>query len=166
MLAKIKWDQLRSFEWQSRTQITAYSIYQHRMTWEAGIALWYSAGLMFGTWGRWFESWQVQQENVLLPGQHSVPTFCADSYFGNPHPPTRPTHHKWSRSFCQICKRCQWQVTAKHIHTLRIWLQINLRTELHRMFTEKAAVSCVASHVTTKQRCQYTTLADIQNRAV
>ena len=65
---------------------------------------------------------------------------------------------KRSRSFCQKCMR---EDTAKHACTLRIWLCTKWRDIVHgcMVYTELAvttSVSCGTSHVTTKQRCQYT----------
>ena len=58
----------------------------------------------------------------------------------------------WSQLF--------WQVTAKHVCTLCMWLWIELKTltwlcGAYRTCTEVAAVLLGTSHVTTKQFCKY-----------
>ena len=65
------------------------------------------------------------------------------------------------------CQKCKWQVTAKRACTLRIRLYIKRRDLVHgcNVCTERAetaAVPCGTSHVTTKQRCKYTTSVDSQ----
>ena len=60
------------------------------------------------------------------------------------------------------------QVTANYACTLRMWLCVKWRDMVHACmaYTERAetvAVSRGTSHVTTKQRCAYTTWVDIQN---
>ena len=54
---------------------------------------------------------------------------------------------KRSRSFCQ---KCIWQVTAKHVYTLRMWLCMKGHGAwlygVHRTCAEMAAVSCGTSH--------------------
>ena len=63
--------------------------------------------------GPGFESPQERRESFLLQGQLSVLTLISVTV-----PP--PCYcSKRSRSFCQ---KCRWQVTAKHAHTLRMWL--------------------------------------------
>ena len=97
-------------------------------------------------------------------GEFSSPwsIFCADSYFGI------AVARKISPSFCQ---KCSWQVTAKHACTLRMWLCMKWCGMVHGYMVyaervETAAVSCGTSHVTTKQHCKYSTLVDIENRAI
>ena len=76
------------------------------------------------------------------------------------HPRVTAVARERSRSFCQ---NCRWQVTTKHACTLRMWLCMKRHCKLVHGCTlnteraETAAVSRGTSHVTTKQRCQYTT---------
>ena len=83
----------------------------------------------------------IKRSRVRVPagaaGEFSSPgsTFCADSYFG-----IRVTAvaRKRSRSFCQ---KCRWQVTAKHIYTLPMWLWMKWHCNLVRgwmVYTELA----------------------------
>ena len=63
------------------------------------------------------------------------------------HPRVTTVARKRSRSFCQ---KCRWQVTAKHAHTLRMWLCMKWHGAwlygVHRTCAETAAVSCGTSH--------------------
>ena len=43
------------------------------------------------------------------------------------HPRVTTVARKKSRSFCQ---KCRWQVTAKHAHTLRMWILLNRASAL------------------------------------
>ena len=116
-----------------------------------------------GSWSKshGFKSQQEQQENFLLRGHLSVLILISVSV-----PPLfAAVAHKRSWLFCQ---KCRWQVTAKHARTLRTWLCMKWCDVVHGCMvytecTETAAVSCGTCHVTTKQRCWYTTLVDIQN---
>ena len=65
--------------------------------------------------GRGFESLQERRENFLLQGRLSVLTLFRYPF----HPRVTAVARKRSRSGCQKCRR---QVTAKHAHTLRMWL--------------------------------------------
>ena len=64
------------------------------------------------------------------------------------HPHVTTVAHKRSWSFCQ---KCRWQVTAKHVCTLRMWLYMKWHGAwlygVRRTCTEMAAVSCGTSHV-------------------
>ena len=83
--------------------------------------------------------------------------------------PSRPcvtaVAHKRSWSFC---RKCRWQVTAKHAYTLRMWLCTlcmwwcmviwctqNLRQDGSSFMWHQPC-----------QHCKYTTLVDIQKRAI
>ena len=63
------------------------------------------------------------------------------------HPRVTAVACKRSRSFCQ---KCRWQVTAKHAHTLRMWLCMKWHGAqlygVHITCAEKAAVSCRTNH--------------------
>ena len=63
------------------------------------------------------------------------------------HPGVTAVAHKRSQSFCQ---KCQWQVTAKHAYTSRVWLCMKWHGawlyDVHRTCAEMAAVSCGTSH--------------------
>ena len=90
--------------------------------------------------------------DFLLQGQLSVLTLISVSC-------VTAVAHKRSRSFCQ---KCRWQVTAKHAHTLSMWLCMKWHGawsyDVHRTCAETAAVSC--------HRCKYTTSVDIQKGAL
>ena len=62
------------------------------------------------------------------------------------HPRVTAVTRKRSRSFCQ---KCRWQVTAKHIYTLRMWLCMMWHGAwlygVHRTCADTAAVSCGTS---------------------
>ena len=69
------------------------------------------------------------------------------------------------------CQKFRWQVTVKHACTLRMWLCMKWRDMEHGCIVytkraETAAVSRGTSHVTTNQRCKYTTSGDILKRAI
>ena len=102
MLAKIKQDQLHSFEWQSDSENCTFLLSTLMGSRDSSVVR-----CRCCDWNLRSLVW------VLAAAEHPSPgsTFCADSYFGKPPPPPHPTHHKWSRSSCQICQRCQWQVT-------------------------------------------------------
>ena len=81
------------------------------------------------------------------------------------HPGVIAVARKRSRSFYQ---KWRLQVTIKHARTQRMWLCIKGRNivndcMVYTEHAETAAVSRGISHVTTKQRCKYTTSLDIQN---
>ena len=85
-----------------------------------------------------------------VAGEFSSPgsTFCADSYFGiRSIPRVTAVAHKRSQSFCQ---KCRWQVTAKHAHTLHMWLCMKWHGAwlygVQRTCAEMAAISCGTSH--------------------
>ena len=88
-----------------------------------------------------------------------------------PYPPQLPPRvttvaRKSSRS---SCPRYRWQVTAKHACTLRMWLCMKWRDMVHgwMVYTEHAETAAVSRgtiHVTTKQRCKYTTSVNIKTR--
>ena len=63
------------------------------------------------------------------------------------HPRVAAVARKRSRSFCQ---KCRWQVTVKHVYTLRMWLCMKWHGAwlygVHRTCAETAAVLCGTSH--------------------
>ena len=92
-----------------------------------------------------FESLQERRENFASPGS----TFCADSLVRYPlHPRVTAVARKRYWSFC---RKCRWQVTAKHACTLRMWLcawsDMVHGCMVYSERAETAAVSCATSHV-------------------
>ena len=84
------------------------------------------------------------------------------------HPHVTEIARKRPQSFCQ---QCGWQYTDKYACTQRMWLctkwlDIVLGCMVYTEHAEIATVLCGTSHVTTKQRCKYSTLVDIENRAI
>ena len=106
---------------------------------------------------RGFKSLQERRENFLLQGRLSVLALISVSV----PPRVTAVARKRSRSFCQTCG---WQVTAKHVYTLRMWLCMKWHGAwlygVHRICAEMAAVSCGTDQPC--QRCNYTTSVDIQ----
>ena len=105
--------------------------------------------------GPGFESRQERRENFLLQGQLPVLTL------------TRVTAvaRKRSRSFCQ---KCRLQVTAKHTHTLPIWLPSDTVTWCMvecctQNLRRNGSISRGTSDATSTERYQYTTSVDINN---
>ena len=90
-----------------------------------------------------FESLQERRENFLLQGRLSVLTLVSVSV---------PTlcYRSSTYKIPVILPKVQWQVTAKHACTLRMWLCIKWHGAwlygVHRTCTETAAVSCGPSH--------------------
>ena len=74
------------------------------------------------------------------------------------YPHVTAVAHKKSWSFCQ---KCRWQVTAKHTCSL-MYVVFHGCME-YTECTKTAIVSRGTSHITTKERCKYTTLVNIQN---
>ena len=128
---------------------------------------------VFGASDSWskglrFKSRQERRENFLLQGQLSVPSLILVSV---PPPCYRSSTWKF-RSFCQKY-RCQ--VTVKHACTLRKLVSSlvfsvfgfawsDLTRSMVVWCVQNAAASRGTSHVTTKQRCKYTTLVDIKKK--
>ena len=108
------------------------------------------------------ESLQKWWVNFLLHGQ----LLCRLLFWYLFHPCITTVANKRSQSLFQ---KYEWQVTAKHMCTPCMRLQMKWHCKLVHgctEFTERvqtAAVSCGTSHVTTEQCCKYTTLVDIQN---
>ena len=109
--------------------------------------------------GHGFESLQERRENFLLQG-HFLCWLLFRYLF---HPRVTTVARKRSRSFCQ---KCRWQVTAKHIYTLRMWLCMKWHGAwlygVHRTHPD-------GSSFMWHQPCQcfkHTTLVDIQKRAI
>ena len=112
----------------------------------------------------------IERSRVRIPagaaGEFTSPgsTFCTDSYFGirpPPPPPPRVTAvaRKQSLSFCQ---KCRWQVTAKHVCTLRMWLCLMWHGAwLYGVHRTRRDGSNFTWHQPC-QRCKYTTSVDIQ----
>ena len=95
----------------------------------------------------WTHDWKVPGsrqewwENFLLQGQLSVLLFW---YSFHPCVTTVACKRSWS-----FCRKCRWQVTAKHTYTLRMWLCMEWHSAelygVHRTWAETAAVSCGTS---------------------
>ena len=66
---------------------------------------------------------QDQREIFFLHGHLSVLTLISYPF----HPCVTAVAHKRSQSFCQ---KCMWQVTAKHIYTLPMWLWMKWHCKL------------------------------------
>ena len=77
------------------------------------------------------------------------------------HPCVTTVARKRSRSFCQ---KCRWQVTAKHAHTLRMWLCMKwhgcmVYTELVPRWQQFHVAPAMPA-------LKYTTSVNIQKRAI
>ena len=110
--------------------------------------------------GRGFEFRQERRENFRLRSQFFVLTLTSVSV-SLPH-----TARKRSRSFCQ--KR-MWQVTHAPCVCGFAGSDVTWCTAGCVVYTkraEMAAVSCGASHVTTKQHCKYSTSVEIVKNAL
>ena len=138
--------------------VTVCALCQYITVCPAGIAQWLEC---------WTRDWKVAGSNPCRSGGRiffSRVNFLCWLLFQYPfHPRVTTVAHKRSRSFCQ---NCRWQVTAKHAYTLCMWLCMKWHGAwlygVHRTCAKMAAVSCGTSH----QRCKYTTLVDIQKRAI
>ena len=109
---------------------------------------------------RALESLLKGNRRVRIPvgaaGEFSSPgsTFCADSYFGTrSHPRVTAVARKRYWSFC---RKCRWQVTAEHAHTLRMRLCMKRHGAwlygVHTTCAETAAVWCGTSRASTPLR--------------
>ena len=83
------------------------------------------------------------------------------------HPCVTAVTRKWSWSFCQ---KCRWQVTAKHVYNLRMWLCMMwhgaLLYDVHRTCAEMAAVWCGTTSVETEKKKRYIKLvAHVESHA-
>ena len=98
----------------------------------------------------------IERSWVRIPagaaGDCSSPgsTFYADSfqYLFHPRVTTAARKRPWS-----FCRKCRWQVTAKHAYTLRMWLCMKWHGAwlygVYRIYAETAAVSCGTSPAST-----------------
>ena len=91
---------------------------------------------------------------------------CWFSFWYLFHPLVTTVAYKRSKSFCQKCK---WQVTTKHTWTLHMWLWMKWHCKLvqncmvyRECLLRWQQFHMSTSHVTTKQRCEYTALMAIQ----
>ena len=117
----------------------------HGITPIVGIAQWLEC---------WTHDWKVTGLNPCRCGRRiffSMVDFLCWLLFQYPfHPRVTAVAHKRSQSFCQ---KCRWQVTAKHINTLHMWLCMKWHGAwlycVHRTCPETAAVSCGNSHAST-----------------
>ena len=101
-----------------------------------------------------FESWLEWQENFIFLGQLSAMLLFQYPF----HPSVTAVACKRSQPFC---KKCRWQITAKHTCTLHMWLCVKWHKMVpgYMVYTEHAemaTVSCGTSHVKTKKHCKYT----------
>ena len=79
------------------------------------------------------------------------------------HPRVTAVARKRPQSFCQ---KCRWQVTAKHTHTLHMWLCMKWHGAwLYGVHRTRRDGSSFMWHQPC-QHCKYTTSVDIQKRAV
>ena len=87
--------------------------------------------------------------------------FCADSYFGIRSTPVLRQQHVEDPG--HSATKCRWQVTAKYVCTLRMWLCMKWHGAwlcgVHR--TRRDGSSCMWHQPC--QRCKYTTSVDIKN---
>ena len=107
----------------------------------------------------------IERSWVQIPagvtGEFSSPgsSFCADLFRYPFHPRVTAVARKRPRSFCQ--KR-RWQVTAKQLYTLRMWLCMKWHGawlySVHRTHQD----CCSFLWHQPCQRCKYTTSVDIQ----
>ena len=103
-----------------------------------------------------FKSLPERRDKIFLRGQLSVLTLILVSI-----PP--PCYHKRSLSLCQ---KCRWEVTAEDAYTLSMWLCMKWHGAwlygVHRMCQDSSSFMWSQPC----QRCKYTTLVDIQKRAI
>ena len=100
----------------------------------------------------WTCDWKVTWSNSCRSGRiisfSWVNFLCWLLFWYLFHPCITAVAHKRPRSFCL---KCRWQVTAKHTHTLCMWLCMKWHGAwlygVHRTCTKMAAVSCGTSHV-------------------
>ena len=94
----------------------------------------------------WSNFWSTDTEWVSTESQ---PDFLCQLIWYPFHPCVATVACKRSQSFCQ---KCRWQVTAKHVHTLRMWLSWSDMVHGCMVYTERTktdAVLCGISHVST-----------------
>ena len=120
---------------------------------------------------QWLErqtrDWKVTGSNPCRSGGRiffSMVDFLCWLLFRYPfHPRVTAVAHKRPRSFCQ---KWRWQVTAKHAHTLRMWLCMMWNgTRLYGVHRTRRDGSSFMWHQPC-QRCKYTTSVDIQKCAI
>ena len=108
----------------------------------------------------------IERSRVWIPagaaGEFSSPGSTLSRYPF--HPRVTAVARKRSRSFCQ---KCRWQVTDKHAYTFRMWLCMKWHGAwlygVHRTRRDGNSFMYMTWHRPC-QRCNYTTLVDIQKR--
>ena len=109
--------------------------------------------------GHGLESLQVWQENCLLQGQLSVMILISV-------PVPLPCYHSSTWKTPVILPKVQWQVTAKYTCFLHMWLCMKWNGTwlygVHRTHQDGSSFMWRQPC----QRCKYTTLVDIQKRAI
>ena len=112
--------------------------------------------------GQWLEHWTHDQKVTGSSPGRKMFFSCVNFlrwllfwYLFHPSLTTVARQRSWS-----FCQKCRWQVTAKQVCTLCMWLCMTWHYMVHGWM---AYTECTETAAVSKQRCPYTTSMSIQS---